>query len=156
MALESLDLFDSSLADRRDHALRYRKGLDGVPGIRCQHVPSTDESTYKDFGIRVDAAAFGLTRDDLGAVLLAEGIQTRNYFDPPLHTQHAFADAEQAGDLSAVERISASVICLPIYPDLAPAVVDSIVETITLAHEHAGEVAARRVAPGAGAGTGSG
>jgi dTDP-4-amino-4,6-dideoxygalactose transaminase len=149
MALESMELFDSSLGDRRDHALRYRKGLEGVAGIRCQQVPSTDESTYKDFGVRVDAATFGLGRDLLAEVLLAEGIETRNYFDPPLHTQRAFAGAELAGDLSAVAQLSDSVICLPIYPDLSPAVVDGIVEAVNLAHEYADEIAACR-------GTGSG
>ena len=61
-------------------------------------MPITDESTFKDFTITVDEQAYGMSRDQLVTVLDAEGIDTRNYFDPPLHRQRAF-DGEPAGDL---------------------------------------------------------
>jgi dTDP-4-amino-4,6-dideoxygalactose transaminase len=146
MALESLAMFDSSLRGRRRLAALYRRCLDGVPGVKCQSVPVTDESTFKDFAIRIDENTFGMTRDHLVEVLAAEGIETRNYFDPPLHTQTVFADAEWGSDLSVVDLTSRTVTCLPIYPDLPADAAERIVEVIALAHEHADEIVTGRSA----------
>jgi dTDP-4-amino-4,6-dideoxygalactose transaminase len=139
MALESLDMLAASLRRRRQLAAVYRRCLDEVPGIRYQAVPITDESTFKDFTITVDEQEFGMSRDQLVAVLGTEGVDTRNYFDPPLHLHRAF-DGEQAGDLSVVEATSRSVTSLPIYPDLAVSTVERIVEVLLAAHEHAEEI----------------
>ena len=126
---------------RRQLAAVYRRCLDEVPGISFQAVPITDESTFKDFTITVDEQDFGMTRDQLVAVLTAEGVDTRNYFDPPLHLHRAF-DGEQTCDLSSVEAISRSVTSLPIYPDLAVSTVEAIVEILLAAHENAEQVSA--------------
>ena len=89
MALESLALLDRTLVRRRELAVRYVEGLRDVPGIRTQVVPLDDVSTYKDFTVAVAADDFGLDRDQLVAVLAADAIDTRNYFDPPVHRQQA-------------------------------------------------------------------
>ncbi len=141
VALESLDALSVTLRRRRQLAAVYRRCLDEVPGISYQAVPITDESTFKDFTITVDEQAFGMTRDQLVAVLAAEGVDTRNYFDPPLHLHRAF-DGEQPCDLSSVEALSRSVTSLPIYPDLAVSTVERIVEILLAAHENAEHVAA--------------
>jgi dTDP-4-amino-4,6-dideoxygalactose transaminase len=75
------------------------------------------------------------------AVLAAEGIDTRNYFDPPVHRQQAYRD-EVAVDLPATDALSRSVVSLPIYPDLSVDDVDAVVEVIRLSHEHADELVA--------------
>ena len=139
MALESLDMLPTTLRRRRQLAAVYRRCLDEVPGIGYQAVPITDESTFKDFTITVDEQQFGMSRDQLVAVLAAEGIDTRNYFDPPLHQHRAF-DGEQACDLTVVEATSRSVTSLPIYPDLAVSTVERIVEILLAAHEHADQL----------------
>ncbi|MGH9228292.1 MAG: aminotransferase class I/II-fold pyridoxal phosphate-dependent enzyme [Acidimicrobiales bacterium] len=141
MALESLALLDHTLAQRRELAMRYVGGLVGVPGIRSQVVPLEDVSTYKDFTIAVDAAEFGIDRNQLVAVLAAEGIDTRNYFDPPVHRQQAYR-GEEAPFLPTTEAVSRAVVSLPIYPDLSFDDVDAVTRVIRLAHEQAEEVAA--------------
>jgi FlaA1/EpsC-like NDP-sugar epimerase/dTDP-4-amino-4,6-dideoxygalactose transaminase len=141
MALESLALLDRTLARRRELALRYVAGLADVPGIRSQVVPLADLSTYKDFTITVDADQFGIDRNQLVAVLAAEGIDTRNYFDPPVHRQQAYRD-EPPLCLPTTEAVSGSVVSLPIYPDLSVDDVNIVIKTIWLAHEHARAVAA--------------
>jgi dTDP-4-amino-4,6-dideoxygalactose transaminase len=141
LALESLDALGVTLRRRRQLAAVYRRWLDEVPGISYQAVPITDESTFKDFTITVDEQDFGMNRDQLVAVLAAEGVDTRNYFDPPLHLHRAF-DGEQSSDLSSVEAISRSVTSLPIYPDLAVSTVERIVEILLAAHENAEKVGA--------------
>jgi FlaA1/EpsC-like NDP-sugar epimerase/dTDP-4-amino-4,6-dideoxygalactose transaminase len=140
MALESLGMLDRTLARRRDLAARYIDGLRGVPGIRAQVVPVEHVSTYKDFTITVEAGELGLDRDQLVAVLSAEGIDTRNYFDPPVHRQQAYR-GEPAVDLATTDAVSRSVVSLPIYPDLSVDDVDAVVEVIRLSHEHADELA---------------
>jgi dTDP-4-amino-4,6-dideoxygalactose transaminase len=142
MALESLEMIDSNLRYRRQLAAHYRRCLDEVPGISYQSVPITDESTFKDFTIRVDESQFGLNRDQLVEVLTGAGIETRNYFDPPLHRHRAF-DGEQAADLRGVDEISRSVTSLPIHADLDVATVERIVEVIRLAHQRADEITSR-------------
>jgi FlaA1/EpsC-like NDP-sugar epimerase/dTDP-4-amino-4,6-dideoxygalactose transaminase len=141
MALESLGLLDRTLARRRELAMRYVAGLADVPGIRTQVVPLADVSTYKDFTIAVDADQFGIDRNQLVAVLAAEGIDTRNYFDPPVHRQHAYR-SEPALCLPTTEAVSRSVVSLPIYPDLSIDDVNIVIKAIWLAHEHAEAVAA--------------
>ncbi|MEJ7582880.1 MAG: DegT/DnrJ/EryC1/StrS family aminotransferase, partial [Acidimicrobiales bacterium] len=141
MALESLDILDLSLLRRRQIAFRYRRGLDDLPGIRYQAMHLADDSTFKDFTVAIDASRFGLTRDELVQVLLAEGIETRNYFDPPVHRQQAYRHVPTT-ELAATDLLSASVVSLPIYPDLVDDEVDRIVEVVRMSHECADERAA--------------
>ena len=140
LALESLAMIDRTLERRRELALRYVSGLCDVPGIQMQVVPLDDVSTYKDLTIAIDAAEFGIGRNQLVAVLAAEGIDTRNYFDPPVHRQQAYRSGESP-HLPTADATSASVVSLPIYPDLTSVDVNAVVGTIRLAHEHAEEIA---------------
>ena len=117
MALESLARFDESLERRRYLAGLYRDYLDDVPGIEFQAVSPRDTSTFKDLTIRVDADAFGLSRDGLALALLAEGVDTRKYFDPPVHRQRAYEHLEYrrlpVTDAVAVERAVAPGVPRP-------------------------------------------
>jgi FlaA1/EpsC-like NDP-sugar epimerase/dTDP-4-amino-4,6-dideoxygalactose transaminase len=141
MALESLSLLERTLARRRELAMRYVAGLADVPGIRTQVVPLAAVSTYKDFTIAVDGEQFGIDRNQLVAVLAAEGIDTRNYFDPPVHLQQAY-QSEPALCLPTTEAVSRGVVSLPIYPDLSIDDANLVIKTIWLAHEHAEAVTA--------------
>jgi len=145
MALESFDLLDEQLALRSGAAARYCDGLAPLPGIDVQEIPGADSSTYKDFCVIVDPARFGLTRDVLVAGLAAEGIDTRNYFDPPIHRQQAYANLPESV-LPVTDDVSARVTSLPMFAALPPDAVDRVVECMFALHELAEEVAA---SPGA-------
>jgi dTDP-4-amino-4,6-dideoxygalactose transaminase len=150
VALESLELLDASLAARRALAARYRSALANVAGIAPQVVAPDDRSSYKDFTVSVQAGAFGLTRDELVAVLASEGIDTRNYFDPPVHRQHAYRHVA-APELPVTEAIASGVVSLPIYPDLLPEEQDRIIDVIDDAHRHAEQLRAVLAERGHGA-----
>jgi FlaA1/EpsC-like NDP-sugar epimerase/dTDP-4-amino-4,6-dideoxygalactose transaminase len=139
MALESLAGFDESLERRRFLASLYRGYLDDVPGISFQAFSSRDTSTFKDLTIRVDANEFGLSRDGLALALLAEGVDTRKYFDPPVHRQRAYRHLETR-DLPVTDAASASVLSLPVYPDLLDEQVERVCAVIHSAHDHAVEL----------------
>jgi dTDP-4-amino-4,6-dideoxygalactose transaminase len=139
LALESFGGLDAHLARRRAVAARYAAGLSGIAGLRCQHLDAGDESTWKDVTIVVEPDDFGMDRTALRAALLAEGVQTRMYFHPPVHHQTAYAH-EPHVELPVTDELAARVLSLPIYPALADDDVDRIVELIATAHEWAAEV----------------
>jgi dTDP-4-amino-4,6-dideoxygalactose transaminase len=139
IALESLRAFDADLERRRSIARRYRDALGATPGLRLQQIAAGDDSTYKDFTIAVDAEAFGVSRDGLRAALRAEGVDTRCYFDPPVHRQHAYRAF--FADLPTTDRVAAQVLSLPIYPSLDDSTVDAIAQTIVAIGAHGADVA---------------
>lgn len=138
LALESLLDLDPHLERRRWLARRYEAALQCLPGIAWQAIDPADQSTYKDFTITVDEAAFGASRHTVVRALEAEGVDTRSYFCPPVHRHQAYYHLP-AVHLPVTDRVAARVINLPIYPDLpdhAPAV---IAETLMALHAHAEE-----------------
>jgi dTDP-4-amino-4,6-dideoxygalactose transaminase len=139
MALESLELFDDSLERRRYLASLYRGYLDDVPGIAFQAFSARDTSTFKDLTITVDADAFGIDRDGLALALLAEGVDTRKYFDPPVHRQRAYAHLDHTR-LPVTDAVSRSVLSLPVFPDLHDEQVEKIAEIVRRVHTHAVEL----------------
>jgi FlaA1/EpsC-like NDP-sugar epimerase/dTDP-4-amino-4,6-dideoxygalactose transaminase len=139
MALESLELLDESLERRRYLASLYRAYLEDVPGIELQAFSSRDTSTFKDLTITVDADRFGIDRDGLALALLAEGVDTRKYFDPPVHRQRAYAHLEHAR-LPVTDSVSNRVLSLPVFPDLSDEQVEKIAEIVRQVHTHAVEL----------------
>ena len=131
MALESLRGFDGLLERRRALAALYQHHLGDTPGIGFQEVPASDQSTYKDLTITVDDDEFGMSRDTLACALAAEGIDTRKYFDPPVHRQFAYRDVE-VDELPATDAVARSVLSLPIFPDLRDEHVERIAEVIDM------------------------
>jgi len=139
VALESLGELDDHLAARTALARRYLDGFASVPGIRAQEVDPADVSTWKDFTVRVVADEFGAGRDAIVAALAAEGVDTRSYFDPPVHRQRAHV-GRQPVELPVTDEVSASVVSLPLYRALDPAAIDAIIELFVTMHEHADEL----------------
>jgi dTDP-4-amino-4,6-dideoxygalactose transaminase len=127
-ALASLEQYDANQARRFRLVDRYCAGLDGIDGIRVQTMSATDRSSWKDFTIAVDRERFGVGRDMLRRVLSAEGVDTRTYFDPPVHRQQAHRQV--AAGLPVTDDVSARVLSLPVYPALGNEDVDGIVELI--------------------------
>jgi len=129
LALAGLDIMDAKVARHNEIARRYADVLGGVAGLRLQEVRSGNVSTYKDFSVCVEETEGCRGRNDLSDALMAENIETRKYFDPPLHRQTLFAGF--AGDgLENSERISSGILSLPIYHALADETVDTIAEAV--------------------------
>ena len=142
VALESLSELDEHLgaAHQARPPLR-RRARRRSPASRAQTVADGDRSTYKDFTIVVDPDVFGVTRDQLVTVLRAEGVDTRNYFDPPVHRQTAYADLEPVS-LPVTDRVASRVVSIPLFRSLPESVVDRIGELFAAVHAHHAAVAA--------------
>ena len=131
VALASLEVFPVHQKQRDEIAGCYRDELAGIPGVRAQHVDAGDVSTYKDFTIAVDSGEFGCDRNALREALKAEGVDTRCYFDPPVHRQTAYAK-QQSVDLPVTDSAARRVLSLPIYPALG---LDNVVRIAALIGE---------------------
>lgn len=139
------------LEQRRSLVERYQDHLRGVSGLSFQRIPEGARSVYKDLCVVVDAAQFGLERDQLADALAAERIPTRPYFDPPLHQQsvyHKYAadrlDSVGAeGTLGATEWLARRALTLPLYSHMPEEVVDRVCQAVHRIHAHADELQAR-------------
>jgi dTDP-4-amino-4,6-dideoxygalactose transaminase len=85
-----------------------------------------------------------VSRDGLVAALRAEGVDTRCYFDPPVHRQRSHAgDVTRA--LPVTDEVAARVVSLPLYRDLGLHDVDRIASVLADVHEQGSAVAAAGV-----------
>jgi dTDP-4-amino-4,6-dideoxygalactose transaminase len=141
LALRGLPMLEAGARHRNRLAELYREGLGGVPGISFQRVREGDRSSYKDFSVRVEAGAFGLTRDVLAAALAAENVETRKYYDPPAHRHTAYRKfAPPDGALPNTMLLAARSLSLPIWSDMEPGVVAKVCAAVRGAHESAAEI----------------
>lgn len=127
--LMSLSTISENLKIREKIATYYRKRLSEIDGIVLQKIPSNYQSTYKDLAILIDESSFGLSRDIVVKCLSLEGITTRNYFYPPVHKMVCYEKYSNL-ILENTERISKSIICLPMHPFLQFEDIDKIVEVL--------------------------
>lgn len=129
VALASLAGLDERVARRGALAARLRAQVRDVPGVSLPHVAPADTSTFKDLTILVDAGSFGLSTAQLQRALDAEGVETRRYYDPPVHRQRAYAGSPLP-DLPVTDRAAAQVLTLPLHAGVTDADVDRLVETL--------------------------
>jgi dTDP-4-amino-4,6-dideoxygalactose transaminase len=133
IALRSLDGLDERIGQRNELANQYRRLLGDIPGISFPVVRDADRSTYKDFTIMVDPVEFGVDAADLGVALAAEGIETRRYYDPPVHAMRAYrflAGGKVASRLPVTEAVSPRVLCLPLWSSMTESQVNRVAEVL--------------------------
>jgi dTDP-4-amino-4,6-dideoxygalactose transaminase len=143
LALTGLADIDERIRRRNQIAQMYTDQLCSLPGLRFQSVHPTDVHTFKDYSIHVTPSQFGMTRDQLAEGLLAENIETKKYFYPPMHMQTLYKSFHDAGrnDLKITEGVTGGILSLPIY-ELLP---DSTIETVSRAiHRLANSASTRK------------
>ena len=91
-------------------------------------------TTYRGLTVDKDAAliaqVFGLTRDELAVALAAENIDTRKYYEPPVHRQTAYAAHYDGRPLLHTDWLSAASLSFPMWSNMDPQVVMRISEAI--------------------------
>jgi dTDP-4-amino-4,6-dideoxygalactose transaminase len=144
LGLQGLRLVDGNAQRRNAIADLVRERLADVPGLRFQLVAGVDRSSYKDLVVVVEDD-YGLTRDELALALRAEGIATRNYYDPPVHEHVTYRHLAHRfqGALPVTEWTSRRIIALPCYPALGDGDVEGMCEVLIGLHEDAPAVRAR-------------
>ena len=137
---------EAAVEVRNGLASLYRARLGKLRGIHFQEISRGDRCSYTDFAVVIDPSTFGLTRDELALALKAENIETRTYYDPPVHLQRAYRQFASAHGLSQTEKLAANILCLPIWSAMEPAMVSRTCDAIEAAHQQADLVRARLTA----------
>jgi len=135
-ALATLDSLEDRVLYRNALAARYRERLREVPGIGFARVREGDRSTFKDFTITVEADDFGIDASGLAGGLEAVGVQTRRYYDPPVHAMRAYRSLGVRGPLPTTERLAPKVLSLPIWSEMPRGAVDRVADSIERIHHN--------------------
>ena len=138
LAKHSLCQLQSAISRRNELASLYKEQLSTLPGIGFQRIREGNLSSYKDFAITIDPDEFGLTRDELAESLTADNIDTRTYFDPPLHRQLGYRKFVKSNqDFPNTDRLSSTILDLPIWSQMDREIVEGICFAIKRAHDSA-------------------
>ena len=127
MGICNLRHMDEYIAERKRAVERYHRNLAGIQGLRLLNEQPGVESNYAYFPVVFDGAKYN--RDEAAARLAERDIFARKYFYPL--TNHCSAYGFHGDETPIAKYISDRVLCLPLYPELAPEDVDRICEIIS-------------------------
>lgn len=140
-ARRGLDDVDGRATSRNRSVELLRRECGDVAGLTFQEVAPSDRCSYKDLSVLVDDR-LGLTRDQFVAALAAEGVPTRQYHDPPVHTHAPYVGAATDVALPVTEDVSARIVTLPLWSGMPDDVVFGIAATIRRLADNADAVRA--------------
>lgn len=130
--LLNLKYVDSAIEARRQVAIKYREGLNGVPGIRYMEDMPDVRHNYSYFPIFVDAEKYGMTRDELYFKMKEQNILGRRYFYPLISEFSTYRGLESAKPelLPNAHKMADLVICLPMHHELNESTINRILKQI--------------------------
>lgn len=116
---------DNAIAKRAKVADTYKKELGDIAQIRIPKIKGTQKPVYYVFNIIAEK------RDELAKFLKENGVGSNIYYPMPLHLQKCFDYlGYKKGDFKVAEKLSESVLALPIYPEITEDEVAYVCETI--------------------------
>jgi dTDP-4-amino-4,6-dideoxygalactose transaminase len=137
----SLAMLEGHARRRQELVALFRQELGKLPGIGFQQVLPGNRSSYKDFSLTIDREQFGLSRDELANALAAEKIDTRKYYDPPVHRQTAYRHfAPSADRLRVTERLAKTSLSLPLWSHMTNEIALQICHACQRIYQTAAEV----------------
>ena len=121
LGLLQLKHIDQALARRKEIDSLYREMLSGVKGIHCLEDSGEKVSNYAYFPVLI-GEGYSIDRDALYQKLKDQGIFARRYFYPLISSFPMYRGLISAhhDNLAVATDAASKVLCLPIYPDLAP------------------------------------
>jgi dTDP-4-amino-4,6-dideoxygalactose transaminase len=140
VALAGLEGLDDRLEHRRSLVERFWASVAGIPGLRRPSVADDDVSTYKDLTLVITPEEFGLDVPEITTALAAEGVDSRRYFNPPIHRQKAYTGTTGHGDLSITEDVCQRVITPPLWSAMSSGDVDRLASLVVSLHERASQI----------------
>ncbi|MBA5238678.1 UDP-4-amino-4-deoxy-L-arabinose aminotransferase [Pectobacterium aroidearum] len=130
IALVQLDKLPAINARRQQLAARYLTQLRSLP-LQPLAVPDYPHlHAWHLFMVRVDETRCGISRDGLMAALQTHGIGTGLHFRA-VHTQKYYRERYPHLHLPETEWNSASLMTLPLFPDMQDSDVDRVVASLT-------------------------
>lgn len=131
LGLLQLKYIDQALARRKEIDAVYRDLLAGVKGIRCLQFGGEKVANYSYFPILVEAD-YPISRDDLYHKLKENDIHPRRYFYPLISDFPMYRGLTSAhrDNLPVATAAAQKILCLPIYPALETAQIETITRLI--------------------------
>jgi dTDP-4-amino-4,6-dideoxygalactose transaminase len=131
LALASVDDLDARLDERNRLAEMYRDALSRVAGITFPSIRTGDRSTYKDFTVLVHEDSARTTADELSRALRLDGIETKRYYDPPVHRMRCYQYLGGTTEtLPVTEVASKCVLTLPLWSGMSPSEIGHVTASI--------------------------
>lgn len=115
MGLTSLDGMEGFIATNSGNYDCYRTALEGISGVKIIEYKNEEKNNYQYIVLEVDAATFGVSRDQLIEILHAENIRARRYFFPGVHRMEPYRSYYPNAGLLLPEtdELSNKILCLP-------------------------------------------
>jgi dTDP-4-amino-4,6-dideoxygalactose transaminase len=102
----------ATLATRRQLAARMRDALAGCR-VKFQRGAALSGTPFAPVATRSGAA-----RAAVLAVAERTGVELRTYFSPPLHQMPAYSHHERTGTLPVTDRLTETILSLPMANDM--------------------------------------
>ena len=130
--LLNLRQVDAAIEARHKVAIRYREALKDVEGISFWNDLPGVRHNYSYFPIFVDAARYGMTRDELYFKMKERGVLGRRYFYPLISTFSTYRGLESAApsNLPVATKMADEVICLPMHHALSEEDIERVIDLI--------------------------
>lgn len=115
---------------RRQHAATYNDRIHGagltLQGVRTPHTADDVDPVHHVYAIEVDA------RDAIRDSLATAGIGTNIHYPVPVHLMPAYQSlGYPPGSFPVAERLSQTLLSLPLYPEMTSAQIDLVVTALT-------------------------
>ncbi|MCK4234492.1 DegT/DnrJ/EryC1/StrS family aminotransferase [candidate division WOR-3 bacterium] len=133
LGLLQLKYIDKNIKKRRIIAEVYREKLKRIEGLTYLEDMPAVRYCYSYFPLLIDKEKFGKSRDEVYEELKKYNIYGRRYFYPLISQFPTYRGLPSASpeNLPVAEKLSAEVLCIPIYPDLSLAMVEFICRIIS-------------------------
>jgi len=130
--LLQLKSFEDQISKRKNADGLYRQILNDTEGITLSKLDNNVKYNYAYFPIFVNEQKYGMSRDDLYNLLKEYNVFTRRYYYPLISNFSAYRglDSAKKANLPIANKMSNSVICLPMYSDLAKDDIERITSII--------------------------
>lgn len=133
IALMSLEDFSANRENNQRLYRKYKKHLEDIPGLSLVQPSGVSYSNYQYMVCIVDESRFGISRDQLLALMKAENINARRYFYPGAHRTVPYDEQfpQYLNRLPNTDQICASCIQLPIGALVSPQAVERICNVLS-------------------------
>lgn len=134
IGLLMLDLVGEEIEKRKHLTMVYRERLSEIPGINFRIEMPGVKHNYYNFVITVDQDKFGISRDELYRTLKEYNIFTRRYFYPLCSQFQCYSKYPSSApeNLPVAEKVSKSILTLPLYGTLREEDIHKISDVIAL------------------------
>lgn len=130
MGLCNLRHIENEIKRRKAVDERYRKHLEGTPGIRLNPAQIGLQRNYAYFPVLFDEEIFGADRDEVFDTLQKNNIFARKYFYPLTNTFDCYKGQFDATKTPTARCVSEQVLTLPMYAELPLETADRICQIV--------------------------